>query len=182
MKAILSDEDMKIRMIKLNPEFLMQALQRKAETLASNLPSDVELLDIKFDLFSGEVLAVVRSSSFEDIADAYPIPEFKVAYAKSVKREVQPAKNVVLKPKPAVVAKPAEKPRVQADQDVRGVEEEFSPEQRELLSFTVDGDYVVIKPIEYLKAEWSEINDVVKSLGGRWVKGDIISYWEVPLP
>jgi hypothetical protein len=182
MKPILSDEDMKMRMIKLNPEFLMQALQGKTETFASNLPNDVELLDIKYDLFSGQVFAVVRSDSFEDVADAYPIPEFKVAYAKSVKGEVQPTKSVVLKPKPAVVAKPAEKPRVQADQDVRGVEEEFSPEQRELLSFNVDGDYVVIKPVEYLKAEWGEINDVVKSLGGRWVKGDIISFWEVPLP
>jgi len=176
---------MKMRMIKLNPDFLMRALQGKAETCVSNLPSDVELLDVKFDLFSGEVLAVVRSGSFEDVADAYPIPEFKLVYektAKSVKAEVQPAKSVVLKPKPAEVAKPTEKPRVQADQNVTGVEEEFSPEQRELLSFSVDGDYVVIKPMEYLKAEWSEINDVVKSLGGRWVKGDIISYWEVPLP
>jgi hypothetical protein len=176
---------MKMRMIKFNPDFLVQVLQGKAETCVSNLPSDVELLDVKFDLFSGEVLAVVRSDSFEDVADAYPIPEFKLVYAKSaksVKTEVQPAKSVVLKPKPAEVAKPAEKPRVQADQDVRDVEEEFSPEQRELLSFSVDGDYVVIKPMEYLKAEWSEINDVVKSLGGRWVKGDIISYWEVPLP
>ena len=65
---------------------------------------------------------------------------------------------------------------------MRDVEEEFSPEQRDLLSFTIDGNYVVIKPVEYLKAEWNEINDIVKSLGGRWVKGDIISYWEVPLP
>jgi hypothetical protein len=33
-----------------------------------------------------------------------------------------------------------------------------------------------------LKAEWNEINDVVKSLGGKWVKGDIVSYWAIPLP
>ena len=176
---------MKMRIIKLKPEFLVQVLQGKAESCVSNLPSDLELLDVKYDLLSHEVVAVVRSDSFEDVADAYPIPEFKVAHAKSaksVKPEAQPAKSVVLEPKPAVAAKPVEKPRVQADQDVRGVEDEFSPEQRELLSFTLDGDYVVIKPIEYLKAEWSEINDVVKSLGGRWVKGDIISFWEVPIP
>jgi hypothetical protein len=185
MKAILSVEAMKMRMIKLSPVLLMQMLQGKAETFASNLPSGMELLGIKYDLFSGEVFAVVRSDSFEDVADVYPIPEFKVVYAKSaksVKVGAQPAKSVVLEPKPAMVAKPVEKPRVQASQDVRGVEEEFSPEQRELLSFTVDGDFVVVKPLEYLKAEWNEINDVVKSLGGRWVKGDIISYWEVPIP
>ena len=176
---------MKMRMIKVDPEFLMQALQGKLEAFASNLPGDVELLDIKFDLFSGQVFAVVRSDRFEDVADAYPIPEFEVVYAKSaksVKAESHPVKGVVVGPKPVAVAKPAEKPRVQVSQDVSAVEEEFSPEQRELLSFTVDGDFVVVKPLEYLKAEWGEINDVVKSLGGRWVKGDIISYWEVPLP
>jgi hypothetical protein len=182
MKAILSVEAMKMRMIKLNPEFLMQTLQGKAETCASNLPSDVELLDVKYDLFSNQVLAIIRSDGFEDVADAYPIPEFKLIYTKSFKAESQPAKSTVLEPKPATVAKPVEKPRVQKSQDVRGVEEEFSPEQRELLNFTLDGDCVVVKPIEYLKAEWNEINDVVKSLGGRWVKGDIISYWEIPIP
>ncbi len=33
----------------------------------------------------------------------------------------------------------------------------------------------------FLKAEWDDINEVVRSLGGKWVKGDIISYWEIPL-
>jgi len=175
---------MKMRMIKLNPEFLKKALQGKTETFASNLPSDMELLDMKYDLFSGKVFAVVRSDSFDDVADTYPIPEFKVVYAKnakSVKVESRPSKKVKLETEPTTVAKPDKKPRVQVSQDVTAVEEEFSPEQREVLSFTVDGDFVVVKPLEYLKAEWNEINDVVKSLGGRWVKGDIISYWEVPL-
>jgi hypothetical protein len=166
---------MKIRMIKLNPAVLMQMLQGKAKPFASNLPRDVELLDIKFDLFSREVLAIVRSDSFEDVADAYPISEFKLAYTESTKSESQPVKSS----EPAYET--VEKTRVQASQDVRAVEDEFSPEQRELLSFTVDGDFVVVKPLEYLKAEWNEINDVVKSLGGRWVKGDIVSYWEVPI-
>jgi hypothetical protein len=155
MKPILSVKTMTVRMIKLNPDFLMQTLQGKAETSISNLPSDVELLDIKYDLFSMEVSAIVRSDSFEDVADAYPIPEFKLVYtgsAKKVSVEAQPAKSAVTKPKPVPVAKPVEKPRVQANQDVKAVEEEFSPEQRELLSFTLDGDYVVVKPIEYLKA------------------------------
>jgi hypothetical protein len=61
------------------------------------------------------------------------------------------------------------------------VEKEFSAEQRALLSFTVEGDYVVVKPVQYLKAEWDEINDVVRSVGGKWVKGDIISFWVIPL-
>jgi hypothetical protein len=167
---------MKMRMIKIDPDFLMQILQGKTERFTSNLPSDIELLDLKFDLFSKQVYAIIRSDSFKDIADIHPISEFKVTFAKKVKPESQPAASTNVK------AKPAEKPRVQASEDVRGVEEEFSPEQRELLNFTVDGDYVVVKPIQYLKAEWNEINAVVKSIGGRWVKGDIISYWEIPIP
>ena len=166
---------MKMRMIKLNPDFFIQTLQGKAEPFTSNLPSDVELLDIKYDLFSKQVFAIIRSDSFEDVAESYPIPEFKVICTKSSKAESQPATSTKLE------SAPKEKPRVQASKDVRGVEDEFSAEQRELLSFTVDGDYVVVKPIQYLKAEWNEINTVVKSIGGRWVKGDIISYWEIPI-
>jgi hypothetical protein len=75
-----------------------------------------------------------------------------------------------------------EKAPVQPRQNTDGVEKEFSPEQREMLSFSVEGDYVIAKPTQFLKEEWNEINDVVKSIGGRWVKGDIISYWEIPIP
>ncbi len=69
---------MKIRTIKLTPEFLIQLLQGKASAFISNLPSDAELLDIKVDLFTKQVLAVVRSDSFEDVAEVMPIPEFNL--------------------------------------------------------------------------------------------------------
>jgi hypothetical protein len=172
-KAILSVENMKMRMIKLNPEFLIEALQGKAASFTSNLPSDVELLDIKYDLFSKQVMAIVRSDSFEDVAESYPIPEFNVTFTARAKTESKPATS---KPE----AKPVETAQTQRSYATSAIEEEFSPEQRELLSFILDGDYVIVKPIQYLKAEWNEINDVVKSLGGRWVKGDISSYWVIP--
>ena len=165
---------MKMRMIKLNPDFLMEILQGKAVSFISNLPDDVEFLDIKYDLLSKQVLVIVRSDSFEDIAESYPFPEFKVIYTKSSKAEPEP---IIIKPE----SKPTEKSRIQTSQDVRAVEEEFSPEQRELLSFTLDGDYVIVKPIQYLKDNWNEINDVVRSLGGKWVKGDFFSYWAIRL-
>ena len=69
---------MKIRIIKLTPELLIELLQGKTSSFSSNLPSDTELLDLKLDLFSKQVLAVVRSDSFEDIAESYPIPEFNL--------------------------------------------------------------------------------------------------------
>jgi len=178
---------MKMRMIKLNPDFLMKAIQGKAASFASNLPSDVELLDIKYDLFAKQVFAIVRSDSFEDAADAYPTPELNVTYTTAkaeTKPEAKPAPTVKPSPKPVATVKaeptPAAKAPEPKSQNVKAVEEEFSPEQRELLSFTADGDYVMIKPTEYLKAEWNEINDVVRSLGGKWVKGDFFSYWEIP--
>ena len=165
---------MKMRMIKLNPDFLMKAIQGKAAAFASNLPDDAELLDIKYDLFAKQVFMIVQSDSFEDAADAYPIPELDLTYATSAKLETKP------KPVASVKSEPADRAPTLRSQDVRAVEEEFSQEQRELLSFTADGKYVMIKPTQYLKAEWNEINEVVRSLGGKWVKGDFFSYWEIP--
>jgi hypothetical protein len=165
---------MKMRMIKLNPDFLLKAIQGKAAAFASNLPDDAELLDIKYDLFAKHVFIIVRSDSFEDVADAYPISELNLTYAKHAKLETK------TKPKPVASIKSEPVIKTPTSQDVRAVEEEFSQEQRELLSFKADGEYVIIKPTQYLKAEWNEINKVVRSLGGKWVKGDYFSYWEIP--
>ena len=165
---------MKMRTIRLKPEFLLDVLRGKVESFASNLPENLELLNIKYDLFSEHILAIVRSDSFDDIEESYPIPELEVIYVKPSAIESKPTKHVELKPS-------TEKKRFQANTEIRAVEEEFSPEQRELLSFSIDGDFVVIKPIQYLKDDWNEINDVVRSLGGKWVKGDFSSYWAIPL-
>ena len=164
---------MKMRMIKLRSKFLIETLQGKASSFTSNLPDDIEILDVKYNLFSGQVSAIIRSDSFEDVAESYPIPEFNVIYTTNLKTESQPTTNS--KPR----SEPAEKTPVQPSQDASAVEKEFSPEQRNLLSFTVDGEYVTIKPNQYLKNEWDEINDTVRSLGGKWTKGDNFSYWAI---
>ena len=175
---------MKMRTIKLSSKFLTDALQGKVTSFVSNLPEDVQLLDIRFDLCTNQVYAVIRSDSFEDIAELYPIPEFKTTYAPS-KTASQPATSVKHEPKPAAAAKPEPMPTKKAStqpiQTTGKIENEFSPEQRKILNFRVEQDRVVVKPTQFLKAEWEDINEVVKSLGGRWVKGDIISYWEIPL-
>jgi len=126
-------------------------------------------------LFSKQVFAIVRSDSFEDVAESYPIPEFNLVYTASSKTESQP--TISFKPE----SNPTKKTPIQPSRDTSGVEKEFSPEQRKLLSFTVDGEYVKVTPIQYLKGEWDEISDVVRSLGGKWVKGDIVSFWAIPL-
>jgi hypothetical protein len=131
------------------------------------------------------VFAVIRSDSFEDVAELYPIPEFKIAFASASKTAPQPAPSLKLEPKPATVFKPepapSKKTQIPSSRYTSRIEDEFTPEQRKLLSFRVDGDCVIVKPIQFLKAEWDDINETVKSLGGKWVKGDIISYWAVPI-
>jgi hypothetical protein len=172
-------------MIKLTPEFLIKTLKGKAASFTSNLPDDTELLDIKYDLFSKQVFAIVRSNSFEDVAESHPIPEFNVVYSASSKATSQPTSSSKIGPQPTVGFKPevnsAKKTQIQPSRYTSKIEEEFSPEQRKLLSFKVEGDCLIVKPTQFLKVEWDDINEVVKSLGGKWVKGDIISYWAVPL-
>jgi hypothetical protein len=185
INVAVSVEIMKLRMIKLSPEFLVNTLQGKTAAVISNLPEDVELLDIKYDAFSKQVVAVVRSNSFEDVPESYPIPEFTVVSSAKPQTAAQPTVSVKLEPKPSAVLKiepkPVMKPQAQPAKPTGKIENEFSPEHRKLLSFKVEGETVVVKPVQFLKEEWEDINEVVRSLGGKWVKGDIISYWAIPL-
>ncbi len=185
-KGNIARLDMKIRILKLTSESLAGLLQGKAASFTSCLPSDAEVLDVKMDLFTKQVSMVVRSESFEDVAEAMPIPEFNLSKPTDVK--TMPKSAVTVKPqavKPQVVPEPksmvAKLPTPQPSRIASKMENEFSPEQRKLLSFTAKENCVVVKPVMFLKAEWDDINEVVRSLGGKWVKGDIISYWEVPL-
>jgi len=164
-----------MRILKLEPNLLLNMLNGKKETIISNLPTDVELIKIKYDLFSGKVFVVIRSDTFENVEDSYPIPEFNPKYSQSVKKISDSI--VVSKP----VVKETRKQEITVNQDVLAYQKEFSPEQRELLKFKIEGDYLFVKPVTFLKKEWGEINEVVKNIGGNWIKGSIISYWKIPL-
>lgn len=198
---------MKHRILKLPPEALLRAIQGKPDPL--NLPQDLELIDIKYDAFNKQITAVVRSDSFEDVAENQPIPEL------DLNTPIQsPVPEPASKPMPVVAPKtptptqptPAAPkrtiiqtltsstqhtttsssgvktlgPKPESDLDTGGLEGEFTKEQRKVLRFASDGDYVIIKPLHFLKNEWEDINDTVKSIGGKWTKGDIIDYWIVP--
>jgi hypothetical protein len=167
---------MKIKLLKITPESLIQLLQGKPSQFASNLPDDAELIDLKLDLINNQVFIIVQSNSFEGV-ETNPIPEItqKTAEPKLAPKPTAPSK-FESKPEPKVTAVPTVLPKATIK-----MENEFSPEQRKVLSFTVKGDVVVVKPIQFLKEEWDDINEVVRSLGGKWVRGDIISYWEIPL-
>ena len=172
---------MKIRIIKLTSEFLAGLLQGKASHLQSNLPGDAEILDLKMDLFTKQVSMVVRSDSFEDVAETIPIPELNLSKSGESASVLKPVATIKPKAAPEPKSTIAKLPQPQPSRMANKMENEFSPEQRKLLSFTAKEDCVVVKPVMFLKAEWDDINEVVRSLGGKWVKGDIISYWEIPL-
>jgi hypothetical protein len=166
---------MKMRLLKLNPNLLLRMIHGKKPSIPSNLPEDIELIDVKYDLISGKILMIIRSDNFEDIPESYPIPEFNLKYFESSKNKV----NI------SAPSKPREnltKLNIESvNQEIISYQKEFSPEQRELLSFKIDGSFLIVKPVQYLKKEWNEINEVVKNIGGEWIKGSIISYWKIPI-
>jgi hypothetical protein len=175
---------MKLRIIKLTPESFARLLQGKPASFASNLPADAEIFDVKMNLFTKQISVVARSESFEDVPEAMPIPELQLtkpvdskAGSKPVAAPLKPQVATTLEAKSMV----AKLPQPQPNRIASKMENEFSPDQRKLLSFTTKEDRVIAKPVVFLKAEWEDINEVVRSLGGKWVKGDIISYWEIPL-
>ncbi len=185
---------MKLRTVKLAPDQLITLLQGKGDAL--KLPVDAELLDIKVDLFTQQVSMVIRSGTFGDVPANIEVPELQTpsaAVPSAVEaKPAMPAPTPVavepkVEPKPAPVAathvtplipRPTQPP---LSRYAAKMENEFTPDQRKLLSFTVKDDAVIVKPVTFLKAEWDDINDVVRGIGGKWVKGDIISYWEIPL-
>ena len=175
---------MKLRIVKLTSESLSRMLQANSQDLAENLPKDTEILDVKMDLTTKRVTMVIRSESFGDVAENLPIPQFAMSETK--RTTIPTAKPETTRPQVAseqVTTTPtvAKLPIPQPNRMASKMENEFTPEQRKLLSFTIREDAVVVKPVTFLKAEWDDINDVVRSIGGKWVKGDIISYWEIPL-
>jgi hypothetical protein len=166
---------MKMRFIKLQQEKFLNILQGKDKTIISNLPDDVELIKIEYDLLSDKILMIIRSDEFKDLEQFTCVPEFKVKYSQL---EKQSNVNVVT---PKLDTKSKKEKKEAVNKDVLAYQKEFTPEQLELLRFKIEGDYLIVKPATYLKKEWGEINEVAKSIGGEWVKGTIISYWKIPL-
>jgi len=190
---------MRIRILTFSSERIVEFLQGKTCSFASSLPEDIELLDMKMDLLNRQIVLIVRSDSFEDITEGLPFPEINLTTTtttttttKAVPQQSVAVKTVAVDlvqrvgPKPASVSSQSvsltSKPtQPSLSRYASKMENEFSSDQRKLLSFTVKEDCVVVKPVVFLKTEWEDINETVRSLGGRWVKGAIISYWEIPL-
>jgi hypothetical protein len=184
------DSTMKMRLLKMSPEFLIERLRGQLSSTTSNLPANAELLDIKYDPFTRQVLAIVRSENFEEIKETYPIPEFPLTLLAAPQKPpmiISPLAHtnepkVARETKPKNETAPPKSTQGLPKRETSMIEEEFSQEQRKLLSFSIDENFVIVKPVRFLKAEWEDINEIARSLGGRWVKGDIISYWEIPIP
>lgn len=166
---------MKMRFIKLQQEKFLNILRGKNKTIISNLPNDVELIKIEYDLLSDKILMVLRSDEFKDLTQFTCVPELKVKYSQIEKKSNINSVATKLDNKSKIEQKKV------VNKDILAYKKEFNPEQLELLRFKIEGDYLIVKPATYLKKEWGEINEVAKSIGGEWVKGSIISYWKIPL-
>ncbi|MCL2256650.1 MAG: hypothetical protein FWC14_00375 [Candidatus Bathyarchaeota archaeon] len=198
---------MKQRIIKFTPEQLTWALQNKLTQY--NLPLDIELIDIKYDAFTKHVSAVIRSDLFEDTTEGTPTPELTHEKTpRTLIQSITPTQTTpqtekdnttAITTKTVTIATPAFSPnsgRTSTDNnigtgiktlgakpeiniDTCGFEEEFTKEQRKVLKFTSTDDFVIVKPTQFLKTEWEDINVTVKSIGGRWIK-DTIDHWLIP--
>lgn len=164
-----------MRFIKLHKEDFFGLLRGKNKSVISNFPNDAELIKIDYDLFSDKILIIIRSSTFEDLKGPVIIPEFNAKYIKTEKR----SQFCLDSSKSKVETKIDQKKPL--NKNIVAYKKEFSPEQLELLRFSIDGDYLIVKPATYLKKEWNDINEIAKNIGGEWIKGSIISYWKIPL-
>ena len=196
---------MKQRILKLTPEELVRAIQDKSTQF--NLPTDMELIDIKYDAFTKQVTAVVRSDTFEDVTEGMPTPEFiyetspqaqsYTSAPTATPKTPMVTQSVPITPQKSLIqtltnSNQSSSPtsigtgvktlgsKPEANIDTCGFEDEFTKEQRKVLKFTSEGDYVIVKPTQFLKTEWEDINDTIKSIGGKWVKGATIDYWAIP--
>ena len=214
---------MKQRTLRLTPEELIRTLQGKSTQI--NYPTDMELIDIKYDAFTKQVIAVIRSDTFENTPEGTPHPEITYETTTAIPPQIQtlpltPATAIITDtttttPKPPTTTQTTtttpitqQKSLIQTltttpsqpttsttsigtgvktlstkpetNIDTGGFEDEFTKEQRKLLKFTATDEYVIVKPIQFLKTEWEDINDTVKSIGGKWVKGATIDYWAIP--
>lgn len=186
---------MKQKIIKFTPEELTWALQNKLTQYG--LPLDIELVAIKYDAFKQQVSAVIRSDLFKDTIDdtqtlevssTNPLPttvqQLPSQQQEDVVKEVsQKNSTTIVVQAPFVTSIGAGiktlgvKP--ETNMGTCGFEDEFSREQRRVLKFLSVGDCVCVRPRQFLKTEWGDINDTVRSLGGRWVKG-VIDQWVIP--
>jgi hypothetical protein len=205
---------MKQKILTLTPEELIRTIQGN-QTQQHNLPPDTELIDIKYDAFTKQVTAVIRSNTFENNPEGIPTP--KITYEtsppqiqtatpthttitdhptktptttqtttttqkKSLIQTLTTTSNQPTTPTTTSISAGVKTlgPKPETNIDTCGFEDEFTKEQRKLLKFTTTDEYVIIKPIQFLKTEWEDINDTVKSIGGKWVKSGTIDYWAIP--
>ena len=65
---------------------------------------------------------------------------------------------------------------------LQNVENKFPQNMRELLVFSIEGEYTIVKPRQFLGSKkFSEIAAVVKAIGGKYVSAGKESHFRVPL-
>ncbi len=144
---------MRLKVLKFRPELLAELL-KKEFLLKVNVSDDAELVELGMDEESHEVLAVfkIKNSNNHEVESPVKIREQCTSIAK-----------------------------IGACRFFEDVKDRFAPEHRKVLSFDVKSGILFAKPVQALGYDWSEINNFVLDLGGRWVMDESSGHWESPL-
>ncbi len=144
---------MRMKVLKFRPELLAKMLSSDS-SLGASLSGDAKLIDIGLDEETHEVLAV-----FEITGNGQQEPEF-------AERKDGQCKSIA---------------KIGACRFSEDIKNRFAPQHRNALSFGVESGVLLARPIQPLGYDWSEINDFVIGLGGRWIMDESTGHWEIPL-
>ena len=151
---------MSIKQLKISSNSVLQLIL-KDNSLSSDTV-DTRLLDLKYDLLSDTVLATILID--HKVGQEIVNPDKKVAEEKSSEDEM--SCNSIAKLTPCKI--------------VDRIQKELS-KYNNLLDFTIKQKSVIVKPKPLLVDDQNEVDNLIASLGGRWVESEENSYWEIPI-
>jgi hypothetical protein len=151
---------MSIKQLRLPSELIIQSIINDS-SLGANISLGAKLIDLKFDLLSNQVLATILSDPTAP-PKKYPPPTDE----QGLVSEDEMKCSSLAKLTPCKIAE-----RIQKELSTYS----------DKLQLTVKSKFIIAKPTGALSSEWEEINNLVTDIGGKWVKGENSSYWEIPI-
>jgi hypothetical protein len=156
---------MKLKALKFTPELFTKLLLQEP-SLSGNLPKDIELIELKLDLLSNQIIAVVRSDQFgNDASDLVNEQEPLPPRGSSANKTSKQCTSVH---------------KLTACKIADNIKQEFS-RYHHMLNFSINGKYIIPTPANDLGNDWGEIDKLVKEFGGKWIDSQTPSFWEMPI-
>jgi hypothetical protein len=156
---------MKVKALKLTPELFKKFLLQEP-TLSENLPKDIELVDLKLDLLSNQIIAVLRSDQFSNDASDLVNKKEPLPPKETSANKTNTQCTSIHKLSPCKIAE--------------SIKKEFSQYHR-VLNFSINGKYIIATPTHDVGSQWGKIDKLVKEFGGKWIESQTTSFWEMPI-